>query len=71
MKKIILHGARINVDDDARELIIFLENHVTRDEFETIFGYAKYKQKAYFQDRDRHHFEVSYDDGTYTINDIS
>jgi hypothetical protein len=69
MKKIMLHGMSINVDEDDRGLVLYLEDHLTREEFDTIFGYARYKKQAYFQDHDRHHFSVVYDDDVYTIDE--
>ncbi len=69
MKELNLHGRRINMDDNASELTIYLENHLTVDEFQTIFGYAKHYKTAYFQDNERHHFVIEYDDGIYTVDE--
>ncbi len=69
MKEIILHGCRINMDDDANDLRLYLEDHLETDEFQTIFGYAKHKGTAYFQDDERHHFFIEFDDDVYTVNE--
>jgi hypothetical protein len=70
MKKLILHGVQIGIGDDAQDLLIFLKNHMTLDEFDTVFGYAQYKKKAYFQDKDHHHFKVEYEDDVCLISEI-
>ena len=67
MKKVELYGCYINYEDDAREATSYLENHLNQKEFQTIFNYARYHQKAYFQDINRRHFMVKYEEGEYFL----
>lgn len=71
MEKTILSGEVIMTDDDARDLRIYLEHTLTREERATIFGWARYKGTASFQDDERHHYTVSYADGVHTVTALS
>lgn len=71
MHKTILYGAVIMTDDDARDVRLYVENRLTRDECATIFGWARAKGVSHFQDDERHHYAVTYSDSVYTITEIS
>lgn len=71
MFKTVIRGKSVITDDDARDARVYLENRLTRDEFDTIFGWARENKKAFFQDDDRRHCAVAYDDDTYTVSEIS
>lgn len=67
MEKEILHSCEINYEDEAKEALMYLENHLDLEEFKTIFDQARSHGKAYFQDRAGHHFLVEYKNGEYFL----
>jgi hypothetical protein len=67
MNTLHLHSCHINYDNDAKEGVIFLENHLDLKEFETLFGYAKDHREAFFQDREGHHYEIEYKSEQYFL----
>ncbi len=68
MKNIILHNYHINFEDEAKEVEIYLESHLNLDEFKTLFNHAHLHQRAYFQDRIGHHYEIEYKNEEYFID---
>jgi hypothetical protein len=62
-----LNGYDVNYDDNEKEVLRYLDNHLDREEVETIFDHARYKGEAYFQDREGHHFIVEYKSGEYFL----
>lgn len=69
MKNIVLHNCRINFEDDAKDVAIYLENHLSLDEFKTLFDHAHDHREAFFQDRNGHHFMIEYKNGEYFLMD--
>ncbi|EKE10954.1 MAG: hypothetical protein ACD_15C00166G0002 [uncultured bacterium] len=67
MKELVLHGCKINCEEEARDVLLYVEDKLELDEFETLFDHAKFHDKAYFQDRDGHHYLIEYKGGEYFI----
>lgn len=47
MFKTVIRGKSVITDDDARDARVYLENRLTRDEFDTIFGWARENKKRF------------------------
>lgn len=67
MNTIELHGHHINYDDNVKEAVKYIEEHLDEKEFQTLFDYAKHYQEAYFQDNLTHHYIIEYKNGEYFI----
>ena len=70
MRSEFVHGCKINFEDETKDALIYLENHLNPDEFKTIFDHAHFHQKAYFPDRGGHHYSIEYKDGQYFLGKV-
>lgn len=67
MKKEIIHGCEINIEDEAKDVLFYIDNKLELDEFETLFDHAKFHDEAYFQDREGKHYKIEYKSGEYFV----
>ena len=67
MEKAVLHSCEINYEEGSKEVLFHLENHLGLEEFKTIFDHARLHGKAYFPDREGHHFMLEYKSGEYFL----
>ena len=69
MQEMYIRGHKVKYEDDVREGVNYLDNHLDENESKVFFDEAKLRKMAEFEDYHQWNYTLTYEenDGSYTL----